>query len=152
MGSGLVMRCPKCGYEFSRMEGIGMLFPMAYEETVQKAKVGELGEELKLFFEKNPHGALNVEQVTLCCDQCGELSIDKDLTMYISKNSKDPHVSDNDKYIFEEELKRDYLEVMKYPHKCGKCGGDMHRVNSDEILKCPECKVKMEEVTKICWD
>ena len=95
MGSGLVMRCPKCGYEFSRMEGIGMLFPMAYEETVQKAKVGELGEELKLFFEKNPHGALNVEQVTLCCDQCGALSNNMDLTMYIPKDSRDQNAADS---------------------------------------------------------
>ena len=152
MGNGLVMRCPKCGFEFSTSEGVGFLFPMVYKETIQKAKNGELGDELKGFFEKNPHGAINAESVTLCCDQCGALSIGKDLTMYIPKDSQDQDSAENRSYIFERELESDYREVMKYPHKCEKCGGDMHRVKWSEVLKCPDCKVTMEEVTRILWD
>ncbi len=152
MGSGTVMRCPKCGFEFQRMEGVGMLYPIVYEETMKKAREGELGEILKDFFDKNPDGVLNVEQVALCCDQCGSLSLDKDLTMYIPKNDRVQNSVEDKSYIFEEELEYDYLEIMKYPHKCEKCGGNMHRIKDDEILKCPDCKVTMEEVTQILWD
>lgn len=152
MGSGMNMRCPKCGFEFSRFEGVGMFFPMVYKETIQKAKNGELGEELKCFFEKNPQGVLNAEQVTLCCDQCGALSGNMDLTMYIPKNSQDQDSAENRSYIFERELESDYREVMKYPHKCEKCGGDMHRVKWSEVLKCPDCKVEMEVSGLMCWD
>ncbi len=152
MGSGAVMRCPKCGFEFHRTEGIGFLFPRVYEETIKKAKDGELGDVLRDFFEKNPAGALNAENITLCCDQCGALSGDMDLTMYTPKDKAKSNRETERRYVTGYELERDYSEVMKYPHKCKKCGGDMHRVTYGERLKCPECKVEMEETVLMCWD
>ena len=38
MGSGYDMKCSKCGYSYSRMEGIGFYFPIAYRETIEKAR------------------------------------------------------------------------------------------------------------------
>ena len=88
MGSGCTMKCPQCGYEFGRSEGVGFMFPMVYQELVQKAKNGELGEEIKLFFSEHPDGAINADRTTLVCNECGNLSGDYDLTMYISNGEK----------------------------------------------------------------
>ena len=59
MGTGYTRKCPKCGFEFHSSTGVGFLFPKVYAETVQKAKEGELGEELKSFFAEHKDGAIN---------------------------------------------------------------------------------------------
>ena len=69
MGSGYTMRCPKCKYKFHAITGIGFMFPKGYEETVRKAKKGELGTEILAFFREHEDGAISAENVTLCCTQ-----------------------------------------------------------------------------------
>ncbi len=63
------------------MNGIGKLYPKVYTDTVQRAKDGELGSEIKQFFADYPYGAINAEQVTFYkaykkyphkCSKCGE--------------------------------------------------------------------------------
>ena len=162
MGSGGKMVCPHCDYEFQRSEGVGFLFPMQYKETVEKAKSGKLGKEMKQFFSEHTDGAINAYYVTLCCDDCGELSSGMDLTMYIPKPEK-PSVTKRGKwsdlcsgdginYVMEYELEEDYVEYMKYPHKCKKCKGKMHVVQEDEDLKCPHCKTELEWGECEMWD
>lgn len=68
MGSGGKMGCPQCGFEFNRSEGVGFFFPQDYKESVEKAKSGKLGKEIKQFFKEHADGAINASYVTLCCD------------------------------------------------------------------------------------
>ena len=162
MGSGCRMECPQCGYKFNRSEGVGFLFPMVYAETVEKAKKGKLGKEIKQFFEDHEDGAIDVSDVTLCCEDCGFLSTRMDLTMYLPKDGK-PHKVENSNwssactgegldYVMNSDLDEYYMEYMKYPHKCKKCKGKMHIVKGNESLLCPKCKVAMEIKDIILWD
>lgn len=162
MGSGYRKKCPKCGFEFFSSSGVGFLFPMVYEKTVQKAKEGELGEELREFFAEYKDGAINAERVTLCCEKCGNLSCDMDLTMYVPNDKKAKENThgrwsvafdfERVDYVTTTDLERFYDEYTKYPHKCDKCGGTMRILKGNEELSCPKCKVPLETADIILWD
>ena len=157
-----MMKCPKCEYTFEQWEGVGYMFPMVYAETVQRAKNGELGEEIQNFFNEHEDGAIRADSVTLCCDKCGALRTGKDLTMFVPKGNKSDQTEhgrwsvampfEGARYVSDTELELYYSEYMKYPHKCDECGGSMHIVGYGEELKCPKCKVKLETEDFICWD
>ena len=153
MGSGYRLKCNKCGYSFMCMNGIGKLFPTVYSDTVQRAKDGELGTEIKQFFADHPDGAINAEKVTLCCDSCGKLCNDQDLTMYIPKKECVTTTHKESGYVAVNDLKEFYEEYAKYPHKCSECGGEMHVVTDDEVVMCPKCKNPLESTKEfIMWD
>ena len=162
MGSGYTMRCPKCNYKFHAITGIGFMFPKAYEETVRKAKNGELGTEIQNFFREHEDGAINAENVTLCCTKCGDLIYGKDLTMYVPKakksdkkeKGKKPDAAPNKDIVYVSwiDLEENYKEFAKYPHKCEKCGGDMRIVDEKEEVLCPNCRVPLEVKEHIMWD
>ncbi len=138
------------------------MFPKVYAETVRKAKAGKLGKILKTFYEEHPDGAINAENVALCCDSCGHLKSGKDLTMYIPKGKIPERSADErwcvafphpeEKYVMSYELDEYYEKYADYPHKCGKCKGKMHIVKEDEILLCPICKDPMEVFEVLMWD
>ncbi len=102
MGYGSEMKCPKCGFKFFSRTGVGFSFPSVYEETVLKAKSGELGDEAREFFKEHPDGAINAEYVTLCCDEYGDLFTGQDLTVYDPKYGKMKRKS----YVFEDDLEQ----------------------------------------------
>ncbi len=162
MGFGREMKCPKCEYTFHQVGGVGFLFPVEYAETVQKAKNGELGEEIQNFFKEHEDGTIRADIVTLRCEKCGTLKSEKDLTMFVPKGNKLNQIDhgkwsvampfEGAQYVDDDDLKRYYTEYMKYPHKCDNCGGSMHKLRNEEELACPACKVKMETVDWINWD
>ncbi len=148
MGAGLQKKCPKCGYTIDFSEGVGFLYPTIYDETVQKAKDGELGEDLQTFFKEHEDGMINAENVTLCCEDCGYLTMDKDLTMYVPGDAKDV---EGDKYI-PMLIPSNYEVYSRYTHKCEKCDGKMKRVSMYDQLLCPKCKTPLEDEMEIMWD
>jgi len=164
MGVGVEKKCTKCGFEFTTYTGVGMMFPYVYQETTEKARRGDLGDEMKQFFMEHPDGAIDAENVTLCCDDCGHLSCGQDLTMFIPGEKThdlpargpwciaDPQ--EDMSYFTRRELDRFFSFYASYHHKCEKCGGRMHVVSSNELeeLKCPQCKVKMIRYGVIDWD
>ncbi len=162
MGKGYTKTCIKCGYSFNCNEGIGFMFPKVYAETVRKAKAGKLGKILKTFYEEHPDGAINAENVALCCDSCGHLKSGIDLTMYIPKGkmleqSKDERCCvafpfPEETYVMSNDLEEYYEKYADYPHKCGKCRGKMHVVKENETLLCPHCKEPLEILDVIMWD
>jgi DNA-directed RNA polymerase subunit M/transcription elongation factor TFIIS len=153
MGSGYRLKCSKCGYSFMCMNGIGKLYPKVYTDTVQRAKDGELGPEIKQFFADHPDGTINAEQVTFCCDSCGNLSNDLDLTMYIQREDCRSTPSEEIGYVYVNDLKTYYKEYEKYPHMCAKCGGKMHTITDNEVVMCPKCKNPLESTKEfIMWD
>ena len=162
MGSGMEYECEKCGFVFRKMKGVGMMFPKVYVDTLKKAKDGEFGTEIQEFFKEYPDGAINAEIVTLCCDDCGHLTKDKDLTTYVLKKGapeKTEHIRwsvameyKGANYVTKEDLKQNYKKYKKYTHKCEKCGGNMHKVKKRETLICPRCKIPMTATGAVCWD
>lgn len=134
MGLGYTMRCPKCHYVFTNNLGIGFMYPIVKREVTEKAKIGKMGKTLKRFFDENPAGSLDISKVTLCCEKCGNLFGDMDLTMYVQ---------------------RDGQEMIKYkdfPHRCGKCRGRARIMEEDDVLMCPKCKIPLEKINSIMWD
>ncbi len=148
MGKGYTWKCPQCEYSFSNCEGIGFLFPVVYEETIEKAKERKLGKTLKKFFEEHEDGTIDAERVTLCCDKCGNFSGAQDLTMYIPKYP----VVKRRNYLMKWEIDYSYEKYADFPHKCGKCRGKMHVVKQDEDLICPECGATLEKIAALLWD
>lgn len=162
MGAVYKKTCIKCGFEFNTHTGGGFLFPLVYKETVQKAKDGELGKELQNFFSEHADGAVDVNYVVLCCEECCHLNNDMDLTMYIPKTKK-PTMNAHGRwsvampfegahYVDLSDLEEYYTEFAKYPHKCEKCGGKMKKIDDDEKLKCPKCKVPLKTESVYLWD
>lgn len=149
MGRGYTSKCEICGYEFSGTYGIGFLFPQQYEELVEKAKSGELGNEIQSFFEENEDGAIDAEYVTLCCEDCGNLEIGYDLSMWLPKEKNEPVG-----YVMRIDLEDNYKKVMDYPHICSKCSGKMKVIHQKDHkkLKCPKCKKIMKEDKMLLWD
>lgn len=163
MGTGYRYKCKKCGYTFSQMNGVGLLFPAVYAETIQRAKEGELGGQMQQFLEEHPDGAVNAENATLCCNSCGALTTDLDLTMYIPKRNCTSKVKntrwsvgisfEGHEYVTPADLEKFYEEYAKYPHKCEKCSGEMSVMRDDEELVCPECKIPLSpKADIIMWD
>ncbi len=83
MGSGYSLKCRKCGYEFSANLGVGFMFPLAYQETMEAGKAGKLGKEVKRFLEEHPDGVMDCSSVILQCSECGALGCGPDLSMYV---------------------------------------------------------------------
>ena len=165
MGVGYDLVCQKCGYSFEAWLGIGRMYPAVYEETVQKGKRGELGEELQKFLLENPSGAIDISCVVGACKKCGELHNIDDLSMYLPKKGLKPDkpkgrwsVSmpfEGAEYVSPMDLKAHYELVAKYPHKCKHCGGEIKIFTEKTIgrIKCPHCHEKLVKGDKlIMWD
>ena len=153
MGSGYKMNCPKCSFEFYASTGVGMMFPMVYRETVQKAKNGELGQEIQTFFMEHPEGVIDAESVSLCCEKCGHLTGGKNLTMYVPIAGKPSNLESGKKsYVSQLDLESYYTKFKAYSHKCDKCGGSMRIMKDGEEFICPKCKLPLERGLPILWD
>lgn len=161
MGNAYTKKCCKCDYIFHASDGVGFLFPKVYDETLEKAKSGELGQELKAFLEEHEDGAIDASMSVFRCNNCGELANYINLTMYIPKNNTTNEENGmwsisfpfkGGDYVMPWDLKLYYTEYAKYPHKCEKCGMDMTVVEDDENILCPKCKNPLEDFELILWD
>ena len=162
MGSGYFRKCPKCGFEFQDQNGVGFLFPSVYKEIIQKAQNGELGKEIQTFFAEHEDGAIDAEYVTLCCEDCGNLSKGKNLTMYVPVEQKPESFEhrawsvefdfEGVDYVTKSDLEEYYQEYAKYPHRCDQCGGTMKIMDKDDEKLCPKCKVPLEITKIMMWD
>ncbi|WP_026522821.1 hypothetical protein [Butyrivibrio sp. VCB2001] len=136
------IRCSKCDYSFMSANGAGFLFSVIYEGTVQKAKDGELGKEIKGFLDEYPNGAINAENVTLCCDECGKLSQGQDFTMYLPNDESYKDIEhgrwivgmpfESAAYVTSFDLIEHYKEYARYQHKCMECRNNMLMVSDEE--------------------
>ena len=162
MGIGYHNKCEKCGYVFNAYYGYGMRFATVYKETMEKAKKGNFGEEVREVLEKNEDAAIDCEEVVLCCEECGHLENNKDLTLYVrDKRKMDAaervySVLGVPKPIREYETHSNlvdcYTEIVQYPHKCVECGEKMKIMEKDDELLCPKCKIPLVKTGYYCWD
>ena len=175
MGKGYALKCRNCGYEFSANLGVGFMFPMAYQGTMEAGKAGKLGKEVKQFLEEHPDGVLDCDIVVLQCSECGELGRAPDLSMYVpgehspvpsSGNWSGSFPHEGISYVAPWELDQ-YTLVKRYDHRCGKCKGKMKIIKEKELEKlirsagsgdhptkipCPRCKQPLWLGEMLMWD
>lgn len=148
MGQGGAYRCDKCGYQVEAWTGMGFLYPMVCEENIEKAKNGELGEELKKLFEEYPNGKLDCQEVLKRCENCGEYEVVTDLGFYIPENNEK---ANEDIWNLD-----GYKKIESYKHLCASCGGELMDLESGEggyvNLVCPQCGETLELVDRVLWD
>ena len=163
MGTGYLLKCRKCGYEFSANLGVGFMFPLASQETVEAGREGKLGKEVKKFLEGHPDGALDCSTVILQCSECGELESGPDLSMYVpgedspapsSGNWTVAYPHEGSSYVTPWDLVK-YKLFALYDHRCRRCKGKMKIIKEEEFKKlicgddfdnhptkmiCPKCR------------
>lgn len=177
MGRGFTLQCRKCGYEASGDLGVGFLFPMVYQETMEAARAGKYGEIIRQFLEDHPDGVLNTENVFLQCTGCGELAFGQDLSMYARKTDvqRKEHGRWSVAFPFEEadyvypmELERENTyEFVAWGNICAKCGKPMKPFSAGNLLCkktsygeigeqtevfCPKCKEPLYVAGMMMWD
>lgn len=159
--------CKKCGYSFTASLGVGFLFPVVYQDTVQKMKNGELGEFAKKFFEEHPDGAVDCENVVIKCKKCGSFDCAQDLSMYIPIKEREEKTgewavavpAEGIDYVIGDDFDKYYEKYADYPHVCSECDGeaevvkDFEKIFNSGKMKCPKCGGKFGfDGTIIMWD
>ncbi|MBO4927465.1 MAG: hypothetical protein J5379_04355 [Clostridiales bacterium] len=150
MGSGKVYKCKECGNRFRMSTGVGMLYPMSYENTVKDILSGKYGEEWKQFLEEHQDGRVNCEIVLLICEKCGVPKCDMDLSLYLPRKGKKGVA-----YPFSVHFKESYKLYARYPHTCDCCGGACKVCDKERppVMKCKECSGVLEDTWEfILWD
>ena len=156
MGTMLNYRCknPECDFSLDFSDGIGMLYPVHYQKTVEEMKKGKMGKVLKDFFDEHPDGAVNIENAIVQCSKCKKCEVRKNLTMYIPdpkiKKKKKAELKDYVSISYPDD--DDYIEYAKYPHKCGYCGGEMNIIDRENFKICPICGAGLIEEEVGFWD
>lgn len=166
MGTEYKLHCSKCGYNMELSLGVGFMYPQFYVEMQEKGKLGELGKEIKEFFDEYPSGVIDPVSIILQCEKCGEYETAPSLNMYILDESKPPRRKNNIRwsvamsaddvdYIPLGNFKANYKLRKEHQHRCKRCGGKMKVFLEDDLanLKCPRCKeqVLTPEILA-CWD
>ena len=165
MGTGYSFKCKKCQYEYNVSLGIGFMYPDVYQTKLKEISSGEYGIERKKLFETTPYAAINAEQVLYICGSCHTWEEGTDVTLYAPNNpeniaKKQYGVKTVEEwgtvpYVMKWDLDKDYHVVMRYYHKCPKCGKRMHKASEYEgsILCCPKCGTPNEDSgLGINWD
>ena len=164
MGQGYDYKCKKCKHEYSVYPGIGMRYPNAFRELLQKIEDGGYGEEWKQLLKDTPYAAANAERIVYICKKCGQWEIGQDITLYAPNNPKTiPGKQYGTKtvkdwgyvpYVMGWELKEEYHVLKRHYHKCNKCGQRMHKASEEEMqhLTCPKCGTENEVEGLIMWD
>ena len=175
MGYGINIHC-KCR-DRELMLGVGMGFPMVYQETMQNIRDGKYGKEMKRIVEENELITVDASLVPYLCENCGliEENICLDLyrpsdieaarkavignwTVDEPRNSSTveelggwPYWTVPDDALAENEGK--YVLFREYEHMCPECKTLMKKVTEPfENLKCPKCGEKYETSSGMLWD
>ena len=125
--------------------------------TIQDMKSGKYGEKAKKFFQENPDGTVDCDNVLFRCRKCGFVKVDKALDLYKPKEFV-PEL--NYPNIYPLVWPGYYEKVIELDHKCERCGDKMDIQNEDiflknvneGIIKCPDCGGFLEESNRFDWD
>ena len=161
MGQGYTYVCKECGGMYNVYTGVGMLFPAAYRETLKEIADGKFGSRRKKLYKKIPYLAVDAEECYYECEDCGYWSVEKVLDLYEPKNvekirtrkfgEKTVEEMSEVPYVTSYDLKKDYILVDRYEHKCPECHGLMKKKNKT-IISCPVCRTKNRPAENVFWD
>ena len=140
MGSFYQFQCKRGKFKLQVDLGVGIMFPIVYENVMDSARRGELGEDVQKFLLEHPNGVLDAANVLVKCVDCGQYEIVPDLTMYLPKDD-----SHEEKSPFGWLLREYYKVFAEYRHKCKHCGGDVEIFKEEDFkrwrnkITCPYC-------------
>lgn len=121
------------------------MYPQTYQEILNDALIGNLGNELQKFLIENPNGVIDVSRVLANCENCGHHEMVRDLTMYLPKEN----FIQQENYPLPFEFEENYILVKKFQHKCNYCGEPVEVVTEKNFLqteihlRCPNCDFEM---------
>lgn len=174
MGSG--GRIVKCGCQEVRvLDGVGMAFPMVYQETVADIKAGKYGDTMKYIMKNMNFVTVDTTNKIYHCKKCGHLETMQVLNLYLPKDTEKikkkvinrwTAAEPNSKMTIGElgefpywlpngEDSNDFIMFYKFKHDCPICGTKMSRVKVRRITdeKCPKCGQNYQvQNLDILWD
>ena len=173
MGYGLNVSC-KCQNK-ELMLGVGLGFPMVYEETMDDIKSGKYGKEMKDLVNSTELVAVDATSEIYFCEKCGDVECLQPLDLYAPKDAEkikkrivgrwsaaEPQHNETIEELGElpywtprDDVENgDYVLLKEYIHVCPKCGGIMKKITEEELekKKCPKCKERYEISAGCLWD
>lgn len=165
MGVAVTYMCPKCGYEFTYNDGVGMMYPYFFAECQEEAKMGKFGGTLEMLFFQHPDGIIDPTRKLYQCDKCGRYYCRQALDFYIPNGKERPSGEstwttafppvDESMYVDPDEFEEYFTLFKKYNHFCGHCRGHLHEMSEEEYKRgftCPVCHHRMKRGPELCWD
>ena len=167
MGSGIRLECPNCGFNDTFYLGVGFSYPYVFAETMEAAKSGRYGKDLKRLLKKHPDAVLDPTVVLTHCPKCHLLRREMDLTAYVPKpgydRSKEPkriwstvRPAEDVDYVSPSDFSLHYTVLEKYDHRCEKCGTELELIREGELrqrqIPCRKCGEILRVSTDIMWD
>lgn len=67
MGTGLSIKCKKCGHEKGFSLGFGFLYLQVYKKTIEEINEGKFGKEYKELMQKHPDSKIDVSTYIYYC-------------------------------------------------------------------------------------
>lgn len=173
MGYGLNVGC-KCRSQ-ELMLGVGLAFPMVYEETMHDIKSGKYGKEMKDLANNIELVTVDAEGEIYFCEKCGNVESLQPLDLYAPKDvnkikkrvvgrwsASEPQQNKTVEELGglpywtprEDVENGDYVLLKEYIHVCPECGGIMKKISEEELKKkkCPKCKEQYEIFEGCLWD
>lgn len=86
MGTYNVFKCVNCGEEFGLMLGVGMQYPLRYQEVLTDIKNGKYGKEWKKLIEENENLVFDAYVYLYYCPNCGTWDSAYGLDLYYPKD------------------------------------------------------------------
>lgn len=156
MGQGYMLECEN-GHRLDYHLGIGMLYPVVYEETINDINAGKYGEDLKDYFQQHPGAAINASRSLYVCTKCHHPHEALNLDLYCRKGDAKSeecwcYWCDDKGYDF----------IRSYDHRCPDCGtsmilleDDTEKIEENDSIQtlCPECNAPMQfGFSGLMWD
>lgn len=161
MGDGLILHCEKCGERYPLMLGVGMGYPMEYDEIMEKLFKGEFGANLQKIVESTNNVVVDAKDYLYVCEKCGFFNVYNALDLYQVTNEDmiKESINEDKKWLngwhFFKHDAKNFRILKRVKYACPKCKGRMKRYSEyDKIpeLECPDCHEKLVKGGYICWD
>ena len=168
MGRGNTYKCEKCDEVYNITLGVGMLYPIAYEELIEEIKSGAYGDDWKELFLSWDFVVADAKLYFYYCESCGQWEVSKDASLYapndvesLKKEQFGEKTVEEWGYVPYADTADDetYHLLKKRIHVCLKCNSEMTRYNESQLndpvfneLGCPECGTINPNLGMLFWD
>ena len=160
-----LFHCDHCGYDDDIFVGTGMLFPVVYDELVEKIITGFYGEKWQSLFMSNTNTIVDGTLTLYVCSSCGHYLSDYNLGLYalkdgLSESEKklagQDHPDDEMQFVYLYGItwpKQYYRKIGDYVHRCPSCQKRMHIGGYNDKPVCPKCGENGTiGIGRVIWD